>query len=458
MTTTYETARTAYLQSYLQLLEAPPAQGPSPTFRGGGPVSPELLGQRASALAAKSGDLTQATAAQLKSGSNIVSANAASSLLEQASADLVVARTLLENIQAGQNQPSGVTQRAVGDVQLRLTAMNLNAALPSSLETRPGVAVRGGKIRPQNPADAVADLRNEVHNTLTSIGEKSLALAGKTARDLLRVASSQWNLVISGVQLVSQAAGAQDVSKNIEQGLAGALTGLVNAIAQIIVGVIAKINALLQGNPVAQQAVLGYLDKARASAATDVGKSFENFMDRLLGINNFLNIEMAFWFASAATTEVKRINDAADQVASLTDNYSLLAKQAQKLMDLIAAGSILSSTPALLAISFGLQVAVLTTVIFAAYDYVDAGGKGLNITKGVKEILVAQLGVTDTIRARATAAVQAAEASQQKASGGHDGTPPVSPPPPSPVSPPPSPPPAGPPSGPPPGIIPPGVR
>src|SRR5262249_38522825 len=156
-------------------------------------------------------------------------------------------------------------------------------------------------------------------------------------------------------------AGAQDVSKSVEQGLTGALAGLVSAVAQIIGGVIAKINALLQGNPVAEQAVLEYLNRARASAAADASKTFENLMDRLLGIKSFLSVEMNIWLEDAATKEVKRINDAADQIAGLADNYSLLTNQAQKLMELTATGSILASTPALLAVSFGLQVAILTT-------------------------------------------------------------------------------------------------
>jgi len=426
MATAYETARTAYLQGYLQLLDASAAPGTSPTFRGGGPISPDLLGQRASALAVKSGELTQVTAEQLKTGNNAVTAIAASSLLEQASADMVVARTLLENIKVGASQPSGVTQRAVGDVQLRLTAMNLNDSLPPTLEGRAGSTLRGAKIRPQVAGDALADLRNEIQTTLNLIEDRALAFTSKTGRDLLRVASTQWNLVVSGVQVVSQSAGAGDLSKNLEQGLTGALTGLVTALAQVIGGVIAKVNALLQGNPQAQAAVLEYLNKTRTATGADAAKRFDTLIDRMLGIKSFLNVEVSIWMEDAADQDVKRLNDAADQVAHLADNYSLLTKQAQKLMDFTAAGSILASTPALMAIAFGLQVSLLATVIFAAYDHVDMGGKGINVTKGVKQILVTQLGVTEATRQRGALA---AEAAKQKAANPPEGTPPPSDPP-----------------------------
>src|SRR5262249_32250883 len=148
-------------------------------------------------------------------------------------------------------------------------------------------------------------------------------------------------LVVSGVQIVSQAAGAQDVSKSVEQGITGAVSGLVTAVAQVIAGIIGKLNAILQGNPTAQAQVLEYLNRAKASAAADVYKAFQTLLDRLLGIKSFLSVEMNIWLEDAAAKEVKRINAAADQIAALADNYSLLTKQAQKLLDLTATGSIL---------------------------------------------------------------------------------------------------------------------
>lgn len=405
MAITYEAARNAYLEDFKHLLDASPEMEAT-ALRSTGGVPEDILAERVSTLADKSQELTEATASYLHSDNDAMRQTAASSLLEQAGADLLVAQTLCEILTSGADAQDASPLRSTGSIQLRLAARDLEDMLPASIDPETQAMRSGPTMRPQNIEDAIPDMKQEIEKTLELIKSRANQVSAIFARDLLKIASRQWNLIVTGAQLVGQVAGGENIVKTVAQGMDSAFGNIANALGKIISTIIGKITAFLQGNDEAREKVLDLLNQAKDATENEREDLFEKLTDRVLGIRSFLGIELPIWLEDASSKEIKRIHDVANMAAQLRENYGILADQAQKLSKYISLGSIIAGTPPLTAIAFGLQVGLLTTVIFAAYDYVDAGGKGLNITKGLKEILTVQLDIPEATRQRAALAVQ----------------------------------------------------
>jgi hypothetical protein len=412
MATAYEAARNAYVDDFKRLLDVPAETTPATAaYRSVAGLPQDILATRVETLADKSAALTQATAAYFDSEDNTIRQMAATSLLQQVDTDLMVAQTLCESLLT-ETDGTQATLRSSGGIELRMAARDLDDTLPASIEG--GDTTRNGvKMRPQNADEAVIDLRQEIEKTLQVIEQRVLQASGVFAQDLLKIASKQWNVIVTGAQLIGKATGSGDVVQTVVQGVDSAFGGIARALGKILGTVIDKITVFLQGNAEARDKVLELLDQAKDASENQQTQLFQQLVNRLLNISIFTTVELPIWLEGAASGEVKRVHTTADMTAQLGQNYSLLADQAEKLSKYISFGSIIAAVPALTAIAFGLQVGLLTTVIFAAYDYMDAGDKGINITKGLREVLRVQLDIPAATLQRAALAAQTARQKTQ---------------------------------------------
>jgi hypothetical protein len=374
----YEAAADAYLRAFRSLRAAPNA--PAAT-RGGAIVPHDLLVERAEEVAAVSTQMVPLFRSYLESADSAQRERISGQLLAQAGAELQLATQLLS---VSPDAPVGAVTRGTGGIELQDAIRALEQAMqtPESAPRR----VRGDVPRPTTVQEAAEALKQAADLTVGAITQRVSELGGDIAFDL--VMQTQWSAVVEGASLARK-----DVAEKLEKLKEGvnALVSRAVAVAQkTILNVYDKVLALL-GRDVedrARKQVSEWLQEIERGGKIEL---FDALLGRLYRADAFKQ-ELDGWL-SASEADADRLNETTGKVKALSERFAALSGRLETLAGAANLAKMLQM-PQVLLIVAGLQVVLLTVVVYAGYDYIGYGQGGpVDLTDGVAQTIRVDLGV-----------------------------------------------------------------
>lgn len=387
----YEAAVSDYLAQFQALLE-PPTAATGPMTRGASAPPTDVLVERAAALADISAEMIPLAADYLTASDPSLREGISAHLLAQAAAEMQVATELLQ-IAAGEMPgvavpaARGAQPEARGD--LREVIASMEQVLRAPLGARPAVpqmATRGAAVT--DPEQAKQGLQAAAKATTTAISQQVVKVGGDLAFNL--VFKTQWTAVINSAGMLNK-----DVARQLENIKAGANAAAQRAAtvaSKTLLNVFDKVLALLgqDGQTVARKQVQAWLDDIQKSGKIEL---FAQLVGKLYRADDLVAV-LPDWLQSS-TVEVDVLNATTTQVTALSEKFTVLVEQVNKLGDVIGWAKFLEpQVPQLLAVCTAIRLSLLAVLVYAGYDYIGYEQRAfLNLTQGVGETIRANLGV-----------------------------------------------------------------
>jgi hypothetical protein len=376
--TTYEEAAQDYLNAFAALQQAPAV--PEAARRGAGDIPAEILIDRADEIAEASASMVDLSKAYVESPDPAMREGISGQLLAQAAAEMQLATELLQIAEEEENRPAPATRAARG-VQLReaISAMEKTMAMPMA-QGLPAGPVRRGAAEPATLEQATKALEQSAAVTTRSITQRVTELGGDIALNLLL--QTEWAAVAAGATLLRK-----DIAEKLDtvkEGAGKLFARAVTTAAKTILNVYDKILALLGRNveSLARQRVHGWLEKIRAEDQIDL---FDTLVSKFYGIDDFSQ-ELKGWLADTKA-DLAAVNLTAGQVNALAGKFATLAGYLATLETVVVLAKLIK-IPQVLAIIAGIQLLLLTVVVYAGFDYIGYKEPRFpNLTKGVAEVI-----------------------------------------------------------------------
>jgi len=402
----YTQARQAYLEWYGHLL-TPPEVSPEHVRRSGNESLAALavLEDRVDGLNYASEELTHATQTYLEAEDPAQRMAAVDSLLHQIEADLEVANLLWQVAEEAEEDAAlNVVKRSVRGARIVGSLRRLAAEMPPSIEqTAESYELKRSvrmESRPTELAAAVDDLRFEIEDTLSLINDRANTVGLRLVRDVMTLGQKEWVAVMKAVDLLRGNEKVGDVGWGLEDEVKEAVTGIASVLRGTLVNIVEKILLVIQKNDLIRYTIADWLEQLKETEDNQGRKfQFSSLLEQLYQTQTFRELELDIWLQDAI--EVAGIHTAADEIMHLGDNFDRLTTQAKRLSGLLSMGAIFAN-PVLMTIGFALQIGLLGTVVFAGYDHLDEGTRALNITRGIKEILIADIPISKQTRQKAS--------------------------------------------------------
>jgi hypothetical protein len=386
---TYEDAAKDYLAQFGTLLEIPEDASPTAT-RGAGDVPIESLIERAEAIAGISSSMPELAKPYLESDDPNDREGASAHMLTQAAAELQLASELLQfAADEKEGLTADVTTRAGRGAALRDAVNELERSMQTPISAGLGAVVTraraGEEAQPTTLEAAQKALKEAVDLTTDAIVQRVNDNGNQLAVAL--VFQTEWAQVIEGVLLARAGIGEQ--LDKIKAGASKIVTRAVGVAERTLLNVYDKILALLGkdvGNK-ARKKVKEWLEKIEKEQKIEV---LEALVAKLYQVEQFKQA-LEGWL-SETTASVDKINETTGEVDLLSDKFIALAGKASSLGKAIGYAKAIPIA-AVLVVVVALQVSLLTTLIYAGYDYI--GFKQVNfldITKGVAQVVQENLG------------------------------------------------------------------
>jgi gas vesicle protein len=387
---TYEDAVKDYLAQFGALLEIP--EDASPTAkRGAGDVPIGSLVDRAEAIAGISSSMLELARPYLESDDPNQREGASVQMIAQSAGELQLASELLQFVaDEKEGRAADVTTRAARGTALREAIGDLEKSMqtPISAGLAPVVApIRAGaRARPTTPDEARKALKEAVDLTTDAIVQRVNESGGRLAWDL--VFQTEWAKIIEGVVLAR--AGISEKLDGIKEGASAIVTRALGAAEKTLLNVYDKILALL-GKDVEDEArkkVKEWLDQVKEKGKIEV---LETLIGELYQVEQFKQA-LGGWL-NETTASLDKINETTSEVELLSDKFIALAGQTSSLGKAVGYAKVIP-IPAVLVVVIALQLGLLTTLVYAGYDYI--GYKQVNlldITKGVAQVVQENLGI-----------------------------------------------------------------
>lgn len=382
----YNHARRGYFQWFGQLLSPPNPEGDQ--------YLQDLVESSVSGFLFASEELVAATRTYLRAADHSFRMAALDSLLRQIEGDIAIANLLwavMEASEENEDLPEEQLTRTYRKVNLNETFQRLFAEIPPHMEN---VAVyfqtpAGETHRPKDLASAVEDLKNEIEDTTDLIHERSQRIGIRLARSIL--ADQEWSAIQRGINLLQGQQKVGDIGWGLEDEVSLASSGLAGAIRNLLIDALEKILLLVENNDIVRYTIGDWLEELSELDANARNDKLPILLDQLYQTEYFRNKTLPIWLRDALNVE--RIHRTADQIMQAGDNFDRLAAQIKRI------GLVLDSTPIfdhprLVGAGLALKIGLLSTLVFGGYDSLDEGQRALNVSQGVKEILITTLPVT----------------------------------------------------------------
>lgn len=380
----YTHARRGYLEWYSHLL--------SPYETGEEQSIIEVIEDRIDGLNLASEELTKATLPYLSADDHRQRITALGSLLGQIEGDLQVANALwnlMEN--AAQNQDLTVTAlvRPIRESRLLDTLRSITVSIPPHIETPP-------TSHPSTPntislETALEGLRVEIEDAFDLILERADNVGIRLIRDILLTGQSQWEMVEKGVSLLQGHERVGDIGWGLEDEVEEGASELAGELRGVLINIMEKILAILEKNDLVRYTIMDWLDDLRRTGQDQIKNTFSQLVEHLYQTQEFRQKKLPIWLKDAL--DVEHITAAVQAVKQLEDDFEKLSNQI-RLLGSIMSESTLFDHRLLASMGFGLRIGLLSTVVFAGYDHLDEGTRALNITRGIKQILIEDLPIS----------------------------------------------------------------
>jgi len=386
---TYEEAAQVYLTQFRALREAP-SSASAAVARGAAGIPVETLIERANEIADVSASMVPLAKGYLAAPDPSLREGISGQLLAQAAAELQVAMELLQSAADEATGPTATATRATRGVSLRdaIDSMEKVMAVPVSAGLVVPAMARRTTISQDTPQAARQALQRAAIVSAGAISQRVVEVGGDLAFNL--VFKTEWTAVIQGAGLLNQ-----DIARLLDQLKEGAselIQRSLTAATKTVLNVFDKILALL-GKDVENQArtqIQKWLADIQKAGKIEL---FEQLVGKLYKKDKFEK-DLPGW-VEKTTANVDRINATTKEVVVVSDKFTVLVGRINTVGDVIGlARFIQTQFPQVLVISTAVQVALLTVLVYAGYDYI--GYKQvefLNLTKGVAEVIRENLAI-----------------------------------------------------------------
>lgn len=386
---TYEEAVQVYLAHFRALRGASPSESAA-VARGAAGIPVQTLIERANEIADVSASMVPLAKGYLAAPDPSLREGISGQLLAQAAAELQVAMELLQFAADEATGPTATATRATRGVSLQdaIDCMEKVMAVPVSAGLVVPAMARRTTISQDTPEAARQALQRAAIVSAGAISQRVVEVGGDLAFNL--VFKTEWTAVIQGAGLLNK-----DIARLLDQLKEGAselIQRSLTAATKTVLNVFDKILALL-GKDVENQArtqIQKWLADIQKAGKIEL---FEQLVGKLYKKDKFEK-DLPGW-VEKTTANVDRINATTKEVVVLSDKFTVLVGRINTVGDVIGlARFIQTQFPQVLVISTAVQVALLTVLVYAGYDYI--GYKQvefLNLTKGVAEVIRENLAI-----------------------------------------------------------------
>jgi hypothetical protein len=394
---TYEEATQDYLARFRALRDAPPAKSRAIT-RGAADIPVETLIERASEIADVSASMVPLAKGYLEAPDPVVREGISGQLLAQAAAELQVATELLQ-IAAGEaagpaapgtRAPRGATRAARGaNLREAIEGMEKAMAEPVSAGLVAPRRVRRGVRAADTPDAAKKALQQAATVTSGAISQRVVEVGGDLAFDL--VFKTEWTAVIESAGLLSK--DIANLLDRVKEGASALIQRVMTVATKTVLNVFDKILALL-GNDVEDEArrrIKEWLEQIQKAGKIAL---FEQLVGKLYRVDQ-LQAVLPAWLEKT-TAEMGKINATTTDISALSDKFTVLIGRLNTVGDVIGLAKFIQvQFPQVLVAVTAIRVVLLAVLVYAGYNYIGyQKPKFLNLTKGMEEVIVENLGVT----------------------------------------------------------------
>ncbi|MCL4876021.1 MAG: hypothetical protein KJ064_05160 [Anaerolineae bacterium] len=391
MALSYLQARRGYMTWY-ELFMSPLVKEDSGTLI-------EMVERRAEGFNFASEELTAATKSYLQAERHEERIAAVDSLLHQIEGDLEVANILWTILVALENEPEAefdtLLPPLIKSPRLDSTYNRTRSQLPARLEQTAryyqGAVYQLSLPRPGNLEAAIDDLVYEIEDTISVINECTERVSLRLIKYLMFHGKANWRAVQEGVELLRGTQKAGDIGWGFEDKVRPEFGLLAGALRTLLVNIVEKVLVIVEKNDLIRYVIADWLSDVKDAHTEDAAQVVRNHINQLYQTETFRTKELPIWLRDA--TNVEQVQECADHIMKLGDNYERLTLQIKRLGILINANSFFRH-PLLQSAGFAVQVGLIGTLVFAGYDHLDEGSRALNITQGIREYLIGHLPVS----------------------------------------------------------------
>lgn len=386
---TYEEAAGDYRAQFALLLDVPEGVVAT-TTRGAADVPAELLVDRADQIAEVSATMVALGRSYFEAENFAYREGISAQFIVQASAELQLASELLQlAVDEQHGKPAAASTRAARGTALRDVINTLERSLLVPVTAGLAAAVTQTRAEATQPAtsdEAKQALQTAVNQSTATISQRVRELGGDITFDL--VSSTVWEVVLVGASLARK-----DIADRLNdlKKAAGTLMGKAVSVAtKTLLNVYDKILALLgkDGQDQARKQIKSWLEGIEKQKAADL---FEVLIDKLYRVSAFKQ-ELVGWL-TRTTAPVNTINQTTESVTEVAGKFTVLVGRMGTLENVLVFARLLK-IPQILLIVAGLQVALLSVLVYAGYDFIGYQEiRFVNITKGVAQLIQERLAI-----------------------------------------------------------------
>jgi hypothetical protein len=322
-------------------------------------------------------------------------------LLSLLEAEATLAELIWEFILAPDDKK--ITAReALRGQRLQKALYRLNLALPAHEnvfgERFSYADLQDADRRPAHLEQAVADLRFEVDETLSTLQEETLTGSLRLLRDLLSLHQHEPDAYQQGLDLLRGQMSLGKIAWRLADAFPDEARHLVDSLRSLLVEMMQKVLALIEKNDLVRYTLDDWLKALPRDDFQAASEGLKTRLEQLYQMEHFRRVLLPIWLEDA--TQISPIHTCADAIMGLGLNFDALATHL-KYTALTLSNLTIFRHPTLAGVGAGLQLGLLGTLIFAAYDHLDEGGRALNLASGVKEVLLKGLPVSRQTQERA---------------------------------------------------------
>ncbi|MBN1656814.1 MAG: hypothetical protein JXA93_00355 [Anaerolineae bacterium] len=389
----YQEAAQAYMARFRAMREAPPslvaASAAEGARRGPGMVDTDALVDHAAEIASVSAAMVPMARDMLDAPEAAVREAISGQILAQAAAELQLATELLGVAAGEQVMATGLVTRAARGSALALAIDDLECVMMTPLEA--GLALDAEPRRSMaRAAVGLDEAKQQLHDAALlaakSITSQVQEFGGDVAWSL--VFQTEWAAVVDGAALLRKDVAAK--LDAVQEGAGALLEKAVTAATATLLNVWDKIMALLgkDAEDKARKQVKEWLEQIKQEGKIAL---FATLIDSLYRVQAFEQ-DLAAWLATSKA-DTERLAATTTAVSAVADSFQVLVGRMSTLEDVIGLAKIVK-IPQVLVIVAGVQVALLTTLIYLGHDYLGYQPLGFfNVTRGVSEVIRGELGV-----------------------------------------------------------------
>lgn len=387
MPTNYPLARRGYLEWYSHLILPPDVNDVAGNEEHAVFL---LLAQRIEGFNLASEELTQATRLFLAAPMAHQRAAALNSLLLQMEGDLEVVKMAWMVIESGEKSDDALTvMRSLKNNPLKDLFKVLSLEIVPDLTAEP-TFLQPKANTPRHYEAAIENLQYEVQEIIDLVLNRVSNIGMRLVRDIARDEKA-WAVVRQGLELLKGSDqlghigwGLEDHVEPNAQELAGALRGTLGNIME-------KLLAILQHNDLVRYTIGDWLDDLHELDVNRQKSHFITLLDHLYQ-TDALRYDVNFWLHDSH--DMDRLISASRQVGELSDRFEALVSLIRRVNQRLKDDDLFEDNAFLGSVYSALQVGLLGILVFAGYDYLDEGKRALNLTRGVREILIETLPVS----------------------------------------------------------------